>query len=255
MRIPAGLRGRLGMGAAGMSGSRRPVALRPGALRALLRQPDLPPDLVAKISERAGDLARAEQERAAETARAVAWEAVLRRLPVVLLSLLALAVAVGVAYLLSPVPPEAVPEPSTIAGEPEDGQPVAPAPAPLPASVQGEQPAATAEPASPPSARPAEGATSPLPVTAVRAKAAPARPSATHPAGTDGAREINVSPSRPVPSEGEGAQPSRSAPASSPPTVSAQPGSSQPAGRSETAPATPVNVPTTVPLVVVPPQP
>jgi len=132
-----------------MNGPHRPVMLRPGALRALLRQPDLPPDLIAKISERAGDLARAEQARDAAAARAIAWEAVFRRLPVVLLSLLALAVAAGIAYLLSPVPPAAAPEPSTIARDPEDAQPVTSAPA-LPASAQSEQPVAAAEPAAPP---------------------------------------------------------------------------------------------------------
>lgn len=255
MRIPAGLRGRPGMEAAAMSGPRRPVLLRPGALRALLRQPDLPPDLVAKISERAGDMARAEREHATAAARAVAWEAVLRRLPVVLLSLLALAGAAGVAYLLSPVPPEATPEPSPVAAEPEDARPVTPPPAPPPAPAQGEAPVAAAEPVSPPATRPAEAAAPPPKIAPVQAKSPPVAPKAVRPARTNRPRETKAPPSRPAAPERTAAQPVRSVPASPPPGPFAQPGSSRPAEPGETAPAAPVTVPTAVPLVEVPPQP
>lgn len=91
------------MASAGMTGPDGPVPLRAGALRALLRQPDLPPDLVAKISARADHLARAEQREA----RARGWVVPWSRLPIIVAILMTLVVAAGIAFTLLPAPPEA----------------------------------------------------------------------------------------------------------------------------------------------------
>jgi len=234
-----------------MSGSRRPIALRSGALRALLRQPDLPPDLVAKLTERAGDLARAERERDVATMRTIAWEAVWRRLPIALLCLVALVVVAGIAYLLSPAPPKAAPDASTAVSAAE---PVLSVPDPTP----GETSAVVSGPTNPP--QPArEMASSPRPVpTQAVAGQAEARPASGANVGgakrSDRAAQLSgsqTSSSPPAPLTAPVRSPLRSASA---PLVPAP--SEESSGPSEVAPpATPVAVPTSVPLVEVPSQP
>lgn len=86
-----------------MTGPDGPVPLRAGALRALLRQPDLPPDLIAKISARADHLTRAEQRGAGARGWHVPWS----RLPIIVAILMTFVVAAGIAFSLLPMPPEA----------------------------------------------------------------------------------------------------------------------------------------------------
>jgi len=242
-----------------MSGPRRSVPLRPGALRALLRQPDLPPDLVAKITERAGDLTRAEQDRDAAVARTVAWEAVLRRLPIALLGLLALAGVAGLAALLLPAPPETVSE-SAAAPIPAEKPPAAfiperpvaltehepPVPADEAASASEQVPAREGVAVS--SAKSGEAASSQV----VR-PSAPASRSASRSGASKAARAARTrARSKPVPLKKPVAQPVRPVPA---PASSAQVHDGNPVTPTGSAPVGTVQVPAVVPLVEVPPQP
>lgn len=244
-----------------MSGPRRPVPLRPGALRALLRQPDLPPDLVAKITERADDLTRAEQDRDASIARTVAWEAVLRRLPIALLGLVALAGVAGLAALLLPAPPETGSQ-SAAAPMPAEEPSAALIPAraatltddepPIPADGVASAPkqVPTREGVSVSSAESGETA----PNQVVR-PSAPASRNAPRPGASKVARAARTrARSNPVPLKKPVAQPVRPAPApASPPSPQAQSGN--PVTPTGGAAAGAVQVPAVIPLVEVPPQP
>jgi hypothetical protein len=85
---------------ANMTDKRRPVELQMGALRALLRQPDLPPDLAAKIQERT----------AAEARRQKLDGSFRRRLPVIIVTLAAIAVAAVLALIVMPETSETKPQ-------------------------------------------------------------------------------------------------------------------------------------------------
>jgi len=83
-----------------MTDKRQPVELKMGALRALLRQPDLPPDLAAKIQERT----------AAEARRQKLEGSFRRRLPAIIVTLGAVVVAAILALVVMPETSETKPQ-------------------------------------------------------------------------------------------------------------------------------------------------
>jgi len=244
---------------AGVAEPRRPVPLRPGALRALLRQPDLPPDLVAKISARADHLARAEQQRGAG---GHGWRS---RMPVVVMVLAGLAATAGIAFLLSPAPPESAPASPISVPEEASARPSSAVPLPPPEAGISTQPASdeesiadaadaplatTPEPkvvrAAPPAARaapvveranvmpPPAKAPSAGPVVARPKVPVPSRPSGSARADDMGQTAVTRTPAIVAPSVSRAA----------PPAITI----------SEAAPAVTVDMPTTLPVLDLPAQ-